>query len=170
MDVESARQPSLGSYTPETIPCYVLRRLVSSAPINSHWFALEMYEQYTNLRLQPNKPSQITINDISVTTQPDMIKTFVENVQAILSIPICEIKSGMSDNNLKSAKMTLTALLAQAFDRLLFHDADIGACLHQLPIKANDSVLVTPDLCVIKKHLAEQYYYQPSAMIGVMTK
>ena len=82
-----------------------------------------------------------------------MIKTFVENVQAILSIPICEIKPGMSDNNLKSAKMTLTALLAQAFDRLLFHDADIGACLHQLPIKANDSVLVTPDLCVIEKQL-----------------
>ena len=156
LDVENAKQPSLGSYTPETIPetipSNMLEKLVNSAPIYSHWFALEMYEQYTNLQLQPNKPSQITINDISVTTQPETIKTFVENFKAIMSIPpICEIKPGMNDNNLKSTKMTLTAMLAQAFDGLLFHDADIGACLHQLPVKANDSVLVTPDLCVIEK-------------------
>ena len=153
-DVENARQPvpSLGSYTPETIPSYMLEKLVNSAPIYSHWFALEMYEQYTNFQLQPNKPSQITINDVSVTTQPETIKTFVENFKAIMSIPsICEIKPDISDEKLKSAKMTLTARLAQAFDRLLFHDADIGACLHQLPIKANDSVLVTPGLCVIAK-------------------
>ena len=149
LDVENARQPSLGSYTPETIPSYMLEKLVNSAPIYSHWFALEMYEQYTNLQLQPNKPSQITINDVSITTQPET--SFSKNFKAIMLIPSICIKPGINDEKLKSAKMTLTVRLAQAFDRLLFHDADIGACLHQLPIKANDSVLVTPDLCVIEK-------------------
>ena len=155
LDVENAKQPSLGSYAPKTYPYFMLENLCwSEGRIYSHWFALEMYEQYTNLQLQPNKPSQITINDVSVTTQPETIKTFVENFKAIMSIPpICEIKPGISDENLKSANMTLTAMLGQAFDRLLFHDADIGACLHQLPVKANDSVLETLDLCVIEKQL-----------------
>ena len=114
----------------------MLKKLVNSAPIYSHLFALEMYEQYTNLQLQPNKPSQITINDVSVTTQPETMKMF-EFQSNNVDTPICEIKPSMSNDNLKSAKMTLTAMLAQAFDSLLFHDSDIGACLHQLPIKAN---------------------------------
>ena len=116
----------------------MLEALVNSAPIHSHWFALEMYEQYTNLQLQPNKPSQITINEVSVTTQPETMKAF-EFQSNNVNTPICEIKPSISDENLKSAKMRLTAMLAQAFNHLLFHDADIGACsyISVTPIKTN---------------------------------
>ena len=156
--------PSLGNTSPSEFAknaSLVNAKVNQSAPLYTHWFAMEMYGQIYKLRKQTT-PDSMTVSlngqhfDVSSASLTDVIERF----NAISRIS--EYTGGstgygvLSDSNLREAEATFTACYARALDRFLFSDKEekTGACFHQLPAQKKSSGVEKVDLYVAKLHQA----------------
>ena len=156
----SVKQPTLVNHSPSDFATHTSlhNSQIHEAPLFSHWFAIKLYNHFKG-------PSQFEKN----ASDKDLVSV-EQSFKKIASIPSKPTSVGrgiMSNQKLKTAELSLTALYARALDRFLFPDelVDAGACLHQLPVKREGSAVQRADLQVAI--LRDGYPYEPVLLSDV---
>ena len=121
---------------------------VHKAPLYTHWFAIELYNQYLKMQdsLSPVERHECTRESLEFVTT--VFKT-------ICLMPDAEIFKGrgiMSDPKLKCNEIAQSTSYARTLDRFLFPSYKMdGVCLSQCPVvHTSNGGIDTADFCVVK--------------------
>ena len=139
--------PTLGNLSPSDFgrkSDSFVANTVHDAPLYAHWFALELYNQFHLIKkAQEAQPVQCELAGTQHTIPAQSLEIVATAFSKVCSFP------DISDGDVGTCDLALTACFARALDRFLFPDIiSAGACMHQFPINKNKSAIHHPDLYV----------------------
>ena len=118
--------------------------MTAAGEIYCHWFAAELYNLSKKVDVTASSiDCSVKMKDstLPLAVQRSSLDCFVDDVVALSSLPDTQKDRGvLVDPSLRSSELTSTALLCRAFDRFLFPDQNVGACVHQLPVYCSSAV------------------------------
>lgn len=119
-------------------------------PLYCHFFAIEAYNQFVQLKNKAFFTSDIPvkINDVESIVSPQSLDKVCE---LFLMLQNLESKQGvgyLGDKQLLGTEQTLSCLFAEAVDQFLFSTMNTGKCFHQLPSRFHYAT-ERPDLYVL---------------------
>ena len=124
------------------------KQVESHARIYQHWFALEVYKCFIDLKLDVIPTITVTLNSQTFEIDRILLDNFVADVDSIVHLTKHNTRY-LTEIDL--SELTYTSILCRSLDRFLFPNNDQtkkGACIHQMPSYKDDSAIHKPDFTV----------------------
>ena len=142
------KEPSVS--TPSSFAKYQdqQKQVESHARIYQHWFALEVYKCFIDLKLDVIPTITVTLNSQTFEIDRILLDNFVADVDSIVHLTKHNTRYL---TEIDSSELTYTSILCRSLDRFLFPNNDQtkkGACIHQMPSYKDDSAIHKPDFTV----------------------
>ena len=144
--------PSI-SVSPSQASASTVASVTSAGSIYSHWFAVDLYN--LSLKLESGSSDEAVAIIQDVTIRLPSVERIVRVFQSVSGLrgDNESFQGLLSDHQLRTSELTITAILSRELDRFLFDDASahLGACYHQFPTSCdNRHSAQRPDFHVMK--------------------
>ena len=95
--------------------------------------------------------------DNVVPVNEDALETLYECLMNMVK-PTNQVKNGYRKGKQATVELASTAIIARMFDRYLFPDCKLGACLHQMPTRKLERDVEQSDMyCITLKDYSPDY-------------
>ena len=125
-----------------------IKKFVHPSPVFSHWFALELYSLF--------KDNKLKLLNTDFPVNEDALETLLESLMNV--VEYTNQANGYRMGNQSGSELASTAIIARMFDRFLFPDCKLGACLHQMPTRKREQGTERSDMyCLtLKNYIPER--------------